>query len=202
MGSKLKDISVNRAKGKKNSDLLWRKAGFLSLIILVPLFFSKPCEAAKGKELIISYQVEKKEKVSPSYCMAIWLEALDGSYLKTLYASDWLAYGGYTVEGVCPIWVDKANWANNGDELPDAISGATPTVGSAEMRFEWNKKELPPGRYIYKIEVHITADYNEIYSGEIEFGKAAGVSKAKVDYFPKMHEEIAGLLSDVEVAFE
>lgn len=181
--------------------LLW-KACFFSILFLFLCFYSKPCEAAKGKELVFSFQIDNKEKVNPSYCMAIWLESLDGNYVKTLYASDWLAYGGYTVEGVCPIWVEKSNWATNADELPDAISGATPVVGAREMRFQWNKKELPAGRYIYKIEVHLAADFNEIYSGEIEFGKASSRSEAKVDYFPKKHEEIAELLSDVVVVSE
>jgi hypothetical protein len=173
---------------------------FLFMILGAP-FLSRPCEAAKSRELVVSYQLQKKENVNPSCCMAIWLEAMDGSYLRTLYASDWLAYGGYTVEGVCPNWVEKSNWANNAVELPDAISGATPKTGPAEMRFEWNKKEIPAGLYTYKIEVHLTADYNEIYSGEIEIGKKESVSKAKVDYFPKMHGEIAGLLTGVEVVF-
>ncbi|MDX2429875.1 MAG: DUF2271 domain-containing protein [Bacteroides sp.] len=186
----------------KYSNLFLRKAWFFSILALSLCFYSKPCEAAKSKELVFSYQIEKKEKVNPSYCMAIWLETLDGNYVKTLYASDWLAYGGYTVEGVCPVWVEKSIWATNADELPDAISGATPIVGAREMRFQWNKKELPAGRYIYKIEVHLAADYNEIYSGEIEFGKASSRSETKVEYFPEKHKEIAGLLSDVVVVFE
>jgi hypothetical protein len=183
----------------QNLYLLYRMIFFM---ILGALFLSRPCEAAKGRELVVSYQVLHKENVTPSYCMAIWLEASDGSYAKTLYASDWLAYGGYTMDGICPNWVEKSDWANNADELPDAISGATPAVGSAEMRFGWNKKEIPAGLYTYKIEVHLTADYNEIYSGEIEIGKETSVSRAKVDYFPKIHGEIAGLLTGVEVAFK
>ncbi len=43
--------------------------------ILGALFLSRPCEAAKGRELVVSYQVLHKENVTPSYCMAIWLEA-------------------------------------------------------------------------------------------------------------------------------
>lgn len=189
-------------KGKTYSNLLSRKAGFLSVLVIIGCFYTIPCDAAKGKELFISYQLVKKEKVNPSYCMAIWLETLDGAYVKTLYASDWLAYGGYSLEGVCPIWVAQSDWVNNADELPDAISGATPHAGAMEMRFPWKKKELPSGRYTCRIEVHLTADYNEIYSGEIEFGKASNRSEAKVDYYPEMHKEIAGLLKDVVLVFE
>lgn len=67
--------------------MISEKAWFFSMLFLFLCFYSKPCEAAKGKELVIRYQIEKIEKVNPSYCMAICLETLDGSYVKTLYAS-------------------------------------------------------------------------------------------------------------------
>lgn len=178
------------------------KAGLILFLLFSLSLISLPSEAAKGKNLVISYQVVNKEKAKPSYCMVIWLEKPDGSYVKTLYASDWLAYGGYTVEGVCPLWVEKSDWANNADELPDAISGATPAPGPREMSFAWKKKELPQGSYVYHIEVHLTADYNEIYSGEIEFGKDGCESKAEVEYLPGKHDEIADVLSDVKVVFK
>ncbi len=163
---------------------------------------SSPCIAAKSKELTISFQVNKKENITPSYCMAIWLETKEGTYVKTLYASDWLAYGGYSVEGVCPGWVEKSDWANNALELPDAISGATPGFGPKSMTFQWKKKDFPAGDYVYKIEVHLTADYNEIYWGEIEIGGPSSAGTTQVMYVPKEHEEISGLLADVMVVCE
>ncbi|MFH0757982.1 MAG: DUF2271 domain-containing protein [Bacteroidota bacterium] len=182
--------------------LLSRNTGLLLFMILWVSFLSRPCEAAKGKDLIITFQVNKKEKVTPSNCMAIWIEKPDGTYVKTLYASDWLAYGGYTLQGVCPDWVEKSDWANNTVELPNAISGATPGFGPQSMTFKWNKKDFPPGSYIYRIEIHLTADYNEIYWGEIEIGGASSEGNTRVMYVPEKHEEIAGLLSDVVVVCE
>jgi len=174
----------------------------LALLVVSLSYLCLPCEAARGKELRFSFQVNQKEKVTPSYCMAVWLESPEGNYVKTLFASDWLAYGGYSVEGVCPLWVEQSNWVENDLELPDAISGATPAVGPKNLSFEWKKKVLPPGPYRYRIEVHISADYNEIYSGEIELGNGSCVSNAQVGYEPEMHPEASNLLSDVMVIFE
>jgi len=182
--------------------LLSRYTALLLLMFLGMSFLCSPCEAAKGKDLTITFQVNKKEPVTPSNCLAIWLEATDGTYVKTLYASDWLAYGGYTLKGVCPDWVEKSDWANNTVELPDAISGATPGFGPQSMAFKWNKKDFPPGRYIYRIEIHLTADYNEIYWGEIEIGGASSVGVTRVTYVPEQHAEIAGVLSHVRVVCE
>jgi hypothetical protein len=166
--------------------------------ILLPI----PCQAAKGKELTISFVVNKKEEVTPSVCMAIWLEKEDGTYVKTLYASDWLAYGGYTMEGICPTWVEKASWATNETELPDAISGATPRFGQGERVFQFKKKDLPAGSYKFCIQVHLTADYNELYTGVIELGKEPSEAAAEVSYSPGKHETISGVLSEVSASFK
>lgn len=173
------------------------------LILLVGgILLPFPCHAAKGKELTISFVVNKKEEPTPSVCMAIWLENEDSTYVKTLYASDWLAYGGYTMEGICPLWVEKAGWATNETELPDAISGATPRFGPGEKVFLFKKKDLPAGRYRFCVQVHLTADYNELYSGFIEIGKAASEGLAEVNYSPGKHEKISGVLSEVKASFQ
>lgn len=182
--------------------LLFQRSGIILFFAFLLLIIPENYVAARGKILTVSYVVNKKEKITPSYCTAIWLEKEDGTYVKTLYASDWLAYGGYTLEDVCPTWVSSASWATNEIELPDAISGATPRFGPGEMIFQWKKKDLPPGKYKYLIEVHLAAEFNEIYSGEIELGKAPSMSEAEVSYNPSKHEEVAGLLSDVKVVWE
>jgi hypothetical protein len=178
------------------------RQGIILTVILAASIVALPCNAARGKNLIIRFHVNQKENITPSYCMAIWLEKPDGTYVKTLFASDWLAYGGYTIKGVCPGWVTKSDWANNAAELPDAISGATPRIGAMEKHFEWKKKMLPSGSYMVRIEVHSTGDFNELYSGEIELGKESYEYAATVDYLPKKHPEIAGLLSEVSIKFE
>ena len=174
----------------------------LVLLVLGGMLLPLPCQAALGKELTISFVVNKKEEVTPSVCMAIWLENEDGTYVKTLYASDWLAYGGYTMEGICPTWVEKAGWVTNETELPDAISGATPSFGPGERIFPFKKKDLPAGRYKFCVQIHLTADYNELYSGMIEIGKAPAEAKAEVSYSPEKHELISGVLSEVTASYK
>lgn len=173
------------------------------LVLLVAgILLPMPCQAALGKELTISFIVNKKEEVTPSLCMAIWLEKEDGSYVKTLYANDWLAYGGYTMEGICPTWVEKAGWATNDTELPDAISGATPRFGPGERFFQFKKKDLPAGSYRFCVQVHLDADYNELYTGLIEIGKSPAEVIAEVRYSPEKHETISGVLSEVRAFYK
>jgi len=151
---------------------------------------------------MVSFELIKKEPTTPSCCMAIWLEEIDGTFFKTLYASDYLAYGGYGHEEICPDWVERSEWKTTGENFIDAVSGATPNYGSVEMVFEYKRKEIPPGMYKFLLEVHLSGEYNELYWGEIELGKTGSTGEVKVDYKPGMHEEIAGVLSELRLEFE
>ena len=109
---------------------------------------------------------------------------------------------GYTYDGVCSNWVKKSNWAENQASLIDGVSGPTPKIGAVQMDFDWNKEEVPAGKYKYFIEVHLEDNFNEIYSGEIELGKKPNESIASVTYSPEKNIENADVLTNVKVHFQ
>lgn len=155
---------------------------------------------AKKKELIISMHVNNKTGVQPSYQMAIWLEKPDGTYFKTLYVSDYISYGGFNHKEICPDWVALSGWQNASIDEVDAVTGATLLPGDESMTFECSKKQIPPGKYKYFIEVHLIENYNELYSGEIEIGKEDKVkSIPEVKYIPEKHPKAGDILSNVIV---
>ncbi|NOY97378.1 MAG: DUF2271 domain-containing protein, partial [Chlorobi bacterium] len=139
------------------------------IILIIALLPAFGCSLPENSRLEFSFHVNEVEGAMPSYQVAIWLEKLDGEYVKTLFVSDYLSYGGFNVEGVCPIWVNKSQWGKATQEMVDAVTQATPDIGSnVILEFDIPKSEVPNGEYKYFIEIHITEDYNELYSGNIE----------------------------------
>ncbi|VAW18621.1 hypothetical protein MNBD_BACTEROID01-2266 [hydrothermal vent metagenome] len=172
-------------------------------ILIIALLATFGCSPPENPKLEFSFQVNKTDSVMPSYQVAIWLEKLDGEYVKTLFVSDYLSYGGFNIEGVCPIWVKKSQWGSAPQEMVDAVTQATPDIGNALFEFDIPKNEVPNGEYKYFIEIHITEDYNELYSGDIKIEDSGNdsISEAVVTYLPKRYPKASGLLSNVKVRY-
>ena len=156
---------------------------------------------SKKRSLNISYHVNKKDSIQPSYQVAIWLESPDGAYVKTLFVSEYLSYGGFFIPTICPEWSVKACWDKVTKEEFDAATGATPLVGDRSFEFNCFEKQIPVGKYKYMIEVHIIEDFNELYTGEIEIGDEEDESEARVTYLPEKQPEASDILTQVKVKY-
>ncbi len=172
---------------------------FLSVIILL-LFGCGPSETPK---IEFSFTMNEIENTVPSYQMAIWMETQDGNYVETFFVCDYLSYGGYNIEGICPVWVKKAHWEKTPEEVVDAVTQATPDIGAVKLEFDAPAKKFPAGNYKYFIEIHNAENYNEIYSGTLAVKKdgSTSVSEAAVTYKPKKNPEGSGLLSNVKAKY-
>jgi len=174
-----------------------------NVLLFVSVFFfmaSSTLEVkSKKRELEFTFHVNNKIGIQPSYQMAIWLEKPDGTYIKTLYISDYVSFGGFNHKEICPEWNIKSNWAQVSSDVVDAVTGATPMTGDLTLSFKCQKKQIPPGPYKYFIEVHLLEDYNELYSGEILIGKEDTESTPEVKYIPKKHSKAGDILSDIIV---
>lgn len=109
--------------------------------------------------------------------MAVWLETMEGKYIRTLYVTGKLASSGFsdpefTGEVVrrpeaLPHWMHQRNvLAKDGLLVPDpattefdGFTAATP-VGSHQLRLSASEFE----EYKIKVEVNRTYDFNEYYS--------------------------------------
>ena len=125
---------------------------------------------AKGS-LEISFTFDKPQDIEPSYCAAIWLEDMNGQYVRSLFVTEYLSYGGYNDSTICPEWSTGADWDNVTDDEFDTVTQATPPVGSHTLTFACEDHHLMTGQYKYFVQTHVIEELNVLYSGVIELGK-------------------------------
>jgi hypothetical protein len=122
--------------------------------------------------------------------IAIWIEDMEGKYLDTIYVSrkaatqSWLMAGGHRRPEALPHWChqrgvkyeDGLYMPTKKQPLADALTGATP-----QGSFEITRQLLPafPEKFIVKVEINHSADYNEAYPktarpGEAHYSAAGG----------------------------
>lgn len=118
-----------------------------------------PGSSYKSSQQILFF----KEYFSPQ--IACWIETPDGKYVQTLYVTAKVASGKFYAAPsagrpeALPVWSHAAA----GNAAPaDAISGATP--GGTTHHESAAPHDLVPGRYIAKLEVNDSYDYNARYT--------------------------------------
>ena len=178
-----------------------RVTGSSGLLILTASIFGfsyVPAEPVAGK-LQITYLVSSEDS---SRFTAVWLENEGGEFVKTLFVSNELAQGAFTVEGdICPDWIRKSHWEKATQAEVDAVSGPTPTAGSGSLSFDLKKLGILPGVYFFCMQIHIHDNYNILYKGQIRLGEKPAEVRPEVSYSPKRYESTEDLLHDVRVRF-
>ncbi len=160
------------------------------------------CNAFASKDAIlnISFQMNEREEYPRSDQLVVWLEKPDSTFVKTLFISEYLSYGGYNDPDICPDWSSNNNWEMVSQEEFDALTGATPSIGSVQIEINLPKGQVPNGEYIIFVEVHLTADYNELYSGKISVTRKETSALLEAAYIPeKYHNATYDVLSDVRI---
>ena len=152
--------------------------------------------------LTVSFQMNEREGYPRSDQLVIWLEKPDGTFVKTLFVSDYLSYGGYNDPEICPGWTTKTDWEEASQEEFDAITGATPSIGLVNLELTCSSELVPKGDYHIFIEVHLTADYNELYSGLVKVSRRKRYSnQLLVSYKPEKYARATyDVLSNVQVS--
>jgi hypothetical protein len=169
------------------------------MVVLGVVLLTRCTWFEKNRTLEITFQMATPEGFVPSRQTVIWLEKPDGTFVKTLFVSDYTAYGGYLVPGICPEWVSKAQWKNVDEEEFDAVTGATPSEGKVSMKLDCPKDKVPDGDYILFMEVHLNENFNVLCKGEIHVSEKKYETAMTVEYlpqkYPKLKEEY---LSDIK----
>jgi hypothetical protein len=127
-------------------------------------------EPATG-EVTVSFDY-KRQSGSASNQFAIWIEDMDGGYVKTLYATRYTANGGYERRpDSIPIWVKKSG--------VDAVTSATPREGPLSYAWDLTDKDggtVPKGEYKVFVEGTLRWKNQVLYSGVIDLaGEAAAI---------------------------
>lgn len=105
---------------------------------------------------------------------AIWIEDSKGNLVRTLYASDFTANGGYRYRpDSLKFWVRKSNLASMSDSKVDAVSGATPRAG--QQTYIWDCKDdqgniVPNGEYHFYLEGTLYWSSDVLFSGSFTVG--------------------------------
>ena len=178
----------------KKINLIWQV-----LALIIGLFLITSC--THKKTIKISYQMEDVKEYIPSYQLSVWLEKPDGNFVKTLFVSEYLAYGGYLEYGICPSWSKNASWDKVTKEELDAVSGATPEPGDVKFKSEFSIDQIPDGEYLLFIQVHLKEDLNDTYKGNVKLiaGKET-VAKIKPYKIKRIkNAEQKGILSSIEL---
>ncbi len=156
---------------------------------------------AKYRALKITFQMNEREEFERSDQLAIWLEKPDGTFVKTLFLSDYLSYGGFNDPLICTDWSSNTNWMETSEEEFDAVTGSTPQIGMVNLELKFPRDLVPNGTYNIFIEVHLTGEFNELYSGSVEVSKKKFSNQLEVSYKPERHAKATyDVLSDVWVS--
>lgn len=159
-----------------------RKYFLLFLLIILFSNCQEKGERPASGNLEISFTFDKPENIEPSYQIAIWLE--NDRAIHTLFISEYLSYGGYNDSTICPEWSSKVNWDTVADEVFDAVTRVTPSIGTHILSFDCYERGIFPGQYRYCAQVHVQAKYNIMYCGELMIGGKEVENQAKVSYIP------------------
>jgi hypothetical protein len=131
---------------------------------------------------------------------AVWIEDAEGNLVKTLYATDFTANGGYAYrpESI-PLWVEKSSLASMTQSEVDAVTGTTPKSGT--LSYAWdlsdaNGDAVPPGAYGFFVEVSLRWKNRVLFSGIVEAGGASTAVKASAEYFYEASDDQVALSGD------
>ena len=179
------------------------------LAIFLLVFSSVAASAQANKSpgtVAISYTLFHPHWIASNQ-VAVWIEDVHGSFVKTIFATDFMARRkGYIKRPQsCPEWVKASGLANLPDASIDAISGATQKPGHIELSWgctDANGKAVPPGVYTFKVEGNISWEKRVLWEGRIEIGNKPSTSNAVPIYIPDSARTAGTLLTEVAAKFQ
>jgi len=141
--------------------------------------------AAIQGEVVVSFDFERQSG-SASNQHAVWIEDMDGNLVKTLYASNWTASGGYKSRpDSIALWVEKSNLASLSKQEVDAVSGATPRTGALSYSWDLTGADgagVPGGEYKVLVEGTLRWKNYVVYTGVINIGDKPETVQAVAEY--------------------
>jgi hypothetical protein len=118
---------------------------------------------------------------------ALWVEDARGKVVKTIYATEFTARGGWErrPESI-PLWVSRSGLAAMTQERIDALTTPTPRPGL--LRYTWDGTgqdgaALPQGTYQVYLEATLRRENRVLYQAAVELGGGPAEIKAEAQYF-------------------
>lgn len=126
----------------------------------------------EGRRLEVSFAYER-QNVLGSNQIAVWIEDMEGNYIKTVCVTSYTAADGWRLRKTSlPEWRKAADPAGMNHSEIDAVTGATP-VDNGEYKVIWdftddNGYPVPDGIYRCFLEGTLYFYDHVIYCGEID----------------------------------
>jgi hypothetical protein len=182
-----------------------RRLASCSWVVLLAAAFSVlgagTARAQGAGALSVKFFYDTPTTVEPTYHTVVWLEDKAGKLVKTLFVSAELSSKEFKMGNACPDWVKVARWDTVPKDDVAAVTAPTPSVGNAEMSFDLAKLKVAPGTYRFKLQVHVSEEFNLLYSGDVTVGGAAGPIKLDVKQGPGKLETSDQFVRDVDVRY-
>lgn len=151
----------------------------------------------------IAFDFEERNTYSSNQ-FAIWIEDLEGNFIKTVYVTSFTANGGYKKrEDAVPVWVEKSHIESASSKEIDAMSGATPKSGSLMYIWDLTDKQgqsVVPKEYKFYVEATVYKENRVIYSGTIDISGENMTVLADAAYTTELAKEEA-IITNVRAIF-
>lgn len=137
--------------------------------------------------------------------MALWIETPSGDMVKTIFATEFTARGGWkTRDQAIPTWVRQSGVARMTPQQIDAITSATPESG--DLRKVWDctnayGEPVQPGQYVVVLEGTLRGPAQVVYRASVNLGRDAIRIEPEAEYVGSSAAE-RGMIRDVLVRYE
>jgi hypothetical protein len=190
----------------RNGAIFPQKLLLVSLCLIVQWSELLMAEIPAGGKVTVNYTFTRINKIASNQ-FAVWIEDETGRYVRTLFATDFMArrQGWKIRTDCCPAWIAAADVKNSAQQAIDAISGPTPQSGP--LTSVWDLKDttgkaVAAGVYSYRIEGNIYWANIVLWTGKIRVGEVRETSRAEVSYSPEGADKEGTLISDVSAVYE
>mgnify|MGYP000876388034 CR=1 FL=1 len=151
-----------------------------------------------GRRVEFIFHFEKQSGMGSNQ-FAVWIEDAQGQFVKTVYATQWTALGGYEIrEMSLANWVEKASPSSLSSAELDAITSATPQSGTYKV--VWVIDEGDTGDYRYIIEGSTYMEEYVLFEGVVTLGDKETEEKP-TGAFSANSPKNGGMITDVVVRY-
>jgi len=167
---------------------------------------AQPAGAGASGRVTITYTLSRARKIASDQ-FAIWIEDETGRFVRTLYATGFVARrAGWKIRpAATPTWVATAGVKDTPQNAIDAVSGATPPSGTHTAAWDLTDAQgrtVAPGTYRYRIEGNISWANTVLWTGTIRLGGAREASSPSAVWSPPEGEKLGSLISAVSALYE
>lgn len=151
--------------------------------------------------LRIDYQFERQGRAASNQ-FAIWIETAAGEYVDTVFATSWIANGGWTRRPMSmPEWREASNWADATRREVESASRPAPTSGAQTVY--WNGQDaqglpVPEGDYVLRVEGNVEWERRVMFAAPFTVG-ASGMEVTAEETVNDQPEDT--MITDVRAAF-